>query len=437
MMPIIILALFAVTLALTALYGVRRLMLALIVVRPSCDRLFDSVKLAFGGSSGPGAALNLLVIVLAFIAVLRRPGSLRNGLVIAWGSVLLAAGLSLLLSPNPAGGTRLFLTLVTYAAMLTLPFALISSVEDAVVSLKATLFSTALPTLLAVAELISTPAILMGDERLESSFTHPNILAFYLVGALTLILFLISSVMLELTRRQKQGLMAYAVLLLLLLLATKTRSAWIAMGLIFAGYALLVDRRGLFGVFALPLVLFIPGIGERILDLGGGNTNDAFANLNSYAWRQLLWAETWTWLEQNPARLFGHGLDLYVSYVPLFFSRGADPDGIGTHNAVFQIYFEMGAVGLAAFAMLFVTALAAAVRHMQRDHAGGLLFFLLIAAHMLMAYSDNLLDYLQFQWFFWFLTGVITASTPLLRQGVIRSGKRPKHSFSAPAPARA
>ena len=432
-MPIIILALLAAMLALTALYGVRRLTLALIVVRPSCDKVFDAIKLAFGGSSGPGAALNLLVIALALIAILRRPSALRNSLVAAWGIVLLAAALSLLQSPNPAGGIRLFLTLVTYAAIVTLPFALINSIDEAATSLKAALLSTVLPALWAVIELIATPAILLGDERLESSFTHPNILAFYLVGALTLILFLTSSVMVQLTRRQKRGLMAYAGLLLLLLLATKTRSAWIAMALIFAGYSLLINRRALLGIFALPLVLLIPGIGERILDLGGGNTNDAFANLNSYAWRQLLWAETWTWLEQNPAMLLGHGLDLYVSYVPLFFSRGADPEGIGTHNAVFQVYFEMGLIGLAAFSLLFITALVAALQHMQRDFAGGLLLFLLIAAHMLMAYSDNLLDYLQFQWFFWFMIGVMAASTPLLRPSAVRPGRQFKSLQAAPA----
>jgi O-antigen ligase len=441
MMVILILAILAASLALTVIFGARRATFALIALRPACDKTFDGIKHLAASANGPGAAFNLLVIALAALAVVRRPQALLAPPVIAWGGVLLAAMASLLNSPNPAAGVRLLLTLVTYGAVLALPFALIESLGDAMDCLKAALASSVIPAVVAIIEVLSTPSILLDDERLESTFTHPNILAFYLVGVLTLILFLMASRMVRLSPRQARWLMAYAGLLLILLLATKTRSAWIAMVLILGGHALANDRRWLWAILALPLVLLIPGIGERVLDLGGGNTNDAFANLNSYAWRQLLWSETYEWLRQNPSLLFGHGLDLYISYVPLFFSRGANPEGVGAHNAALQIYFEMGLTGVAAFLAVFITLFVQLAKRMRADFPGALLFMLLCASHMLVANSDNMLDYLQFQWFFWFTAGTVIASTPLLQRAPVQAGLRsPRHqgqTSDRPTPARA
>jgi O-antigen ligase len=436
LMIIVILALLAAALALTGVFGARRATLALIAIRPACDKTFDAIKGLAGSSNGPGATFNLLVIALAALAILRRPQALLAPPVIAWGFVLLAAAASLLHSPDPAAGMRLLLTLVTYGAVLALPFALIDTIADAMDCLKAALASSVIPVGVGIIELLSTPAILLDDERLESTFTHPNILAFYLVGVLTLILFLMASRMASLSSRQSRGLMAYACLLVILLLATKTRSAWIAMVLILGGHALANDRRWLWAIAALPLLVLIPGVGDRILDLGGGNTNDAFANLNSYAWRQLLWSETYEWLRQNPALVFGHGLDLYVSYVPLFFSRGANPEGVGAHNAALQIYFEMGLTGIAAFAGVFITLFIQLAKRMDVDFPGAILFTLLCASHVLVANSDNMLDYLQFQWFFWFTVGTVVASTPLLRRTQFQS-MQPASKQQSSTPARA
>jgi O-antigen ligase len=436
MMVVFIVVLLVASLSLTRIFGVRRATLALITIRPACDKTFDGIKLLAGAANGPGAAFNLLVITLAALACFNRPRALLAPPVIAWTGVLVAAIASLLHSPDPASGVRLLLTLVTYAAVLALPFALVESVGDAVDCLKAALASSVITVAVATVEVLSTPAILLGDERLESTFTHPNILAFYLVGVLTLILFLMASHMVQLSSRHTRWLMGYAGLLLILLLATKTRSAWIAMVLILGGHALATDRRWLWAIFALPLVLLIPGVGERILDLGGGNTNDTFANLNSYAWRQLLWSETYEWLRQNPSLLFGHGLDLYISYVPLFFSRGANPEGVGAHNAALQIYFEMGLTGVAAFAAVFITLFIQLAKRLSADFPGAVLFTLLCASHMLVANSDNMLDYLQFQWFFWFTVGTVIASTPFLQQATIRT-KRPSPRRQTPTPARA
>ena len=64
---------------------------------------------------------------------------------------------------------------------------------------------------------------------------------------------------------------------------------------------------------------------------------------------------------------------------------------------------------------------------MRQDFRGTRLIMLLCVAYMIENYSDNLLDYLQFQWFFWFCVGAVCASArlperlpekPTLGQGV-------------------
>ncbi len=49
-------------LALAVLFGLRRVALAVVLVRPSCDLVFSWVKDALDQSTGPGGAINVLVV---------------------------------------------------------------------------------------------------------------------------------------------------------------------------------------------------------------------------------------------------------------------------------------------------------------------------------------------------------------------------------------
>ncbi len=406
---LIVLGLAIVLLAATAAVGLRRATLGLMVLRPACDQAFNVVKFALGQESGPGASLNILILVMAVVGAGFRPWALVAPMVLAWLIFLMVAGLSALQAPDPLTSLRLLLTLATYCAVLILAHVLVRDRKSAVAALVVTLLSSVIPTVVALAELAVTPAILTGEERLLGTFTHSNILAFYLVTIIAVIFFALSTTLIELPLRWRRRLSAYAGVLVLLLLATKTRSAWIALALIFGAQALFVDRRWLWLPLLLPLLLLVPGVGDRFFDLFEGNTNDTYAQLNSLAWRQLLWADTFEWLRQNPPGLLGHGLDHYVSYVPQFFDRGAKPDGIGTHNALLQVYFEAGWLGLLAFLGTFATALACLAGRWRRDPAATPLAMALVIGVVACSYSDNTLDYLQFQWPMWFFVGSVCA----------------------------
>jgi O-antigen ligase len=409
---VITLPLTGFLLFLTFVIGVRQMMLVVMLVRPSCDQIFGWLKDSFD-QQGPGAAVNALMIVMAIIAVAHVPGVVLVAPLLAWMGFLLAAAASLLQAPDPTGGLRLFLILLTYAAVFALPYAIIKSRQAVVQSLTVALCSSLIPSIFALLELASTPAILTGAERLQSTFTHPNIYAFYIVSIVTVILFMTYSTTITPSKFMRRMMFIYAGYLLFLLLLTGTRSAWLSMLIIMTGHAIVIDRRWLLPMLSLPVALFIPGVSERISDLDSGTIDAGYEGLNAFAWRQALWNATLGWMAANPPGIFGHGLATYPSYVPLFFWRGEgqEQQEFGAHNAFLQIYFEMGVGGLTSFLLLMATIAFKLIYRFREDFAGSFAMLMMCVGYMIVCYSDNLLDYLQFEWFFWFTLGSVCAST--------------------------
>jgi O-antigen ligase len=426
---VLILALFLIG---AVLFGLRRTMLSLALLRPSCDRIFNVVKDLTGSDSGPGASLNLGILMLAGTALLRRPAALLAPPVLGWLAFLAAAAASAATAPDPLVSMRLLLTLATYGAVLVLTHALVNSIEQAARLITAVVLSSIIPVVWGLAELVANPEILLGDERLLSTFTHANILAFYLVTVIAAVLFIAGSAMFDPPPGMQRLLLAYAGVLMVLLLATKTRSAWGALALILLVQAAFVDRRWLALIALAPLLLLVPGVNERFTDLFAGNTNDAYAQLNSFAWRQLLWGETLRWLDENPPRFTGHGLDHYIHYVPLFFIRVMNPEGVGTHNALLQLWFETGILGVAGFSAAMLLLVSSLASRLRTDPKGAALMLAASGGYLLAAYSDNVLDYLQYQWTFWFLMGAVTAATRLAREkGRTSPAASPRSVFTA------
>ena len=195
--------------------------------------------------------------------------------------------------------------------------------------------------------------------------------------------------------------------------------------MIWFSYALFIDRRWFVLVAAVPVVLFVPGISDRINDLYTGNTDIGFQHLNSLAWRELLWANTLQWMADNPAILLGHGLDLYQSYVPLFFPRGSNVSGVGAHNTLLQLYFETGLFAITAFFAIFFALLTQLRKGLAHDRDGAIIMAAACVAYLAVSYADNLLDYLQFQWFFWFVLGTVAAWMRSARERVAAHRSRP------------
>lgn len=132
----------------------------------------------------------------------------------------------------------------------------------------------------------------------------------------------------------------------LLLVPTKTSSAWIACDFMFVVHAVWFDHRFLLTFPAAPLLVLIdPSLLDRVVELGGSTEVGDFSQLgsevglNSFEWRQVLWQPGITWIIDRS--LFGHGLESFRPSTALFFAVYMAGGQIDAHNYYLQIAFEM------------------------------------------------------------------------------------------------
>lgn len=387
------------------------LVLAIVLVRPSCDPIFGLAKSVLGGGAGLGGAVNALVIGLGLWYLIQEPVLVGAATLPMWAGVFVVASTSAMLSPEQAAAARAVGWLASYFAAFSIPFALVRSPDWGLRCLTAAMYSSFVPVAYAFIELVFGLSDGEAGGRLQSTFSHPNIFAFYLVGVLALGMFMLRSNRISLPPNARPLLVLYLPVLVLLIALTQTRSAWIAGAVVVAVFVGLVDRRYLGFLLLFPLIMLIPGVEQRMLDVSWYD-DDYRHSLDSLAWRQLLWESALQWMAVNPALLVGNGLNSFVHYVPAFFpyAREAnDEAGVGPHNVFLQIYFEMGVVGVLAFGWLFLSLFWKLKDGCRSDPRGTLIMSTFAASYLVECYSDNVIDYLVYQWFFWFVMGTVCA----------------------------
>jgi O-antigen ligase len=388
--------------------GLTRGMTVLLVIRPLCDRLFDQARFEVAGHAlSCGAVLNFIVICAMLVSLQRINNKIQITLERAWVPFLLLALGAILYSPVAVDGFRKFLTYVSYMAMFILPFAIVKTRGAAEWFFKVVIASSVLPVLYGLFQLASGIDWYQGS-RIESTFPHPNIFAFYLLTIIGTILSLLCTNRVRLPDRARTLLAAYLVPMLLLLVMTKTRSAWVGCLFLFVVYGTIQDKRVLLLTLVLPvLALAVPGVRERLTALGSGNQYVGWVqSVNPYAWRTILWERALPLMLQRP--LFGHGLYSFPYYSPTFFplesSRGVD-----AHNVFIQLFFETGLVGLGGFLWIFARKFLWLLRFWAFDRHGLTMAAAALGVYLIICYSDNLLEYVSYGWCYWFTSGLIFA----------------------------
>ncbi|HEX5422882.1 MAG TPA: O-antigen ligase family protein [Candidatus Acidoferrales bacterium] len=393
------------------------------------DRVFDAMRIHVAGMEmTAGAFLNLGILGLAALLTLRRAGSISFPLRI-WAPFILVAGASIAWSSDKAGGIRAFLVLLTYVSFLAMPFLVRAAFRHSGYLLKAIVYSSAVPVAVGLIEL----ALSLGSgNRLQSTFIHPNGFAFYLMVILGVIFFLLSSSSVQFTSFVRKLIIPYSGLLLLLLILTQTRSAWAGTFLILATYAIFINRRYLLFLPLLPLLLFIPTVAGRLSNLEHGTTytgamGSRADQLNSFAWRELMWESAFADVADSP--VFGKGLASFapnsLNFFPLAnggqeYYRG----GIGAHSVYVQTYYETGGVGLLCYLLIYVSLFFRVVRHFKYDPRGATMLASIILAYMAANFSDNVLDYGSVNIYFFGFTGIVLAKWAQWRPAAVASRSR-------------
>ena len=390
----------------------RAIVFGILLVRAASDPIFNLLGDTDGASMGLGAVLNVLSITIAFVLFLQSPLTAPFLVVGVWGPFLLIAFGTTISAPDFAAAARMAFVLLSYWSFFAIPFFILRSSADVTRFILLVIASSVVPSLYAVVD-IARGISDMENFRLQSTFSHPNIYAFYLVLLLGLSLYVRTSRIIRVSPQFRMLMMLYLPVLMVFLLLTKTRSAWITCGLMFLMYAFRIERRFLACFLLVPVLLVgNPSLMERLTDLTTPTEVDSYkqlnasTRLNSYVWRQALWEATIPQVLEKPA--LGHGLMSFKPSTPAFFPL-IGPDGIDGHNFYLQISFEMGLLGL--FALLWLLGAVAwyLARGSHRDPSGIMVMLCILAGYVLESYSDNMQFYLSFNWYFWFVMGTICA----------------------------
>ena len=391
----------------------RKAVFAILLIRASSDPIFNLLAGDSGAASmGVGAVFNVAALAIAGVLLLQAPLKAPFPVIAIWGPYLLVAFGSTLYAPDFSAAARLAFVLLSYWAFFAIPFFILRSSRDLTRFVLVVLGSSLPPTLYAFVD-IARGLSDFSDFRLQSTFSHPNIYAFYLVLLLGLALYVRASQAVDVSRRIRLLVTLYIPLLAVFLLLTKTRSAWGVCGVMFLVYAIRIERRFLLGLLLVPL-LFVsnPSLMDRLTDVTAATEVDDYSQLNdsnrlnSYVWRQALWESAIPQIMDKP--LLGHGLETFKPATPRFFPL-IGPQGIDGHNFYLQMSFELGVTGLLAVAWLFGCVAWRLARRWRRDPPGILVISCILMTYVLESYSDNMHFYLSFNWYFWFVMGTICA----------------------------
>ncbi|RZI61074.1 MAG: hypothetical protein EOP37_08740 [Rubrivivax sp.] len=386
----------------------KSLLFTIILLRAIGNPVLEEARFASFG--GLGGLMNLAVILLAVVFWMREPRRIPRVAWMVWVPFIAMQAVGLLYSPDRLPELRTFLGTLSTMAMFVVAFYVVDDWTSFDRILKLVIWSSvpvAIYTLIAIARgdvHISNDPAAMG--RYKGPFSHPNILAFYLVLMQGVLLYLWKNArtLAHSTTAQRLAMAFYLLILLALLGATKTRSAWMAAGAMFFLYGLLFERRFLLYLLLVPLLaLLVPDIRDRVLDIGQGNVVVQYAKLNSFTWRRVLWEDAITWMA--PMRYaFGYGSGGFFFNSPTFFSLSGGMT-TGAHSVAVQMLFDVGVVGLAAYYWKYWRAAQIFWRFRREDALLSAMFIALLIGYVVVSLSDNMLSYLVFNWFFWFVMG--------------------------------
>ena len=390
----------------------RMLFLLLIGSRCALDPVLESAR--FTSNFGLGAILNLLLIICAcWLCVQRSEAPIRQSLLL-WCAPLIVMIIGVAYAPDMIPALKRLVAFVSYLAVFTIGFILVQE-EQLTKLLRTIVLSAVIPLVVGFYQLGTGG--LTPDGRLFATFTHPNIYAFYCLLVLIVLMYLQRIQSDDDTHppvpfeRALQWILIPALLISIVL--TQTRSAWVALVAIGLVYGVLFSRKTLIGMItAVALAALVPSVQDRVMDLFSGNEVVQYAKLNSFAWRQYIWESGLNWM--SPSRyLLGYGIGGFYYYsVDFFPMSGGQP--FGAHNVFIERLFDGGLVAVAVFATFFLVQFAAAYKLYQHDKFSALVYFALILSYLVLNTSDNVIDYLAYNWYYWVVAGALYAHARMI-----------------------
>ncbi len=388
--------------AVLALLDVRVTVLALILARSTLD-------IAAGLSlvpAGPMSDFNLAAVLSSMLIVLglvhfavNRVDVSKIPLFWPFSALLTAFAVGILYAPDLGAALQDWLRAFSVFVLYLLVVDMLRDEKQAASVVKAILFSAVVPAVVGLHQIVTGGGdqYTEGFNRIFATFTHPSPYAFYLVTLLPIagVVFLHTS-----SRLGRLGLGLLLPAMMVSVLATFTRMAWLGLIITLLIMVVVKSRRALLALLALLLLIWIavPPVGERI-----GELNEPNSSLNARVQR---WEEAWT-IPSHWQWLTGAGLGAVEYHV-----------GEVAHNDYLKVWVETGVLGSVAFLWLYGSLFRTAIagyRRLSSDYQRSLVlaFIAILAARAVMAFTDNLIVHPVLEWYLWSLAALaVVLSTP-------------------------
>ncbi|CAM3256246.1 MULTISPECIES: O-antigen ligase family protein [Sphingomonas] len=396
-----------------------------LILRPGLETALGLVHMNLGPISVTlGFLFNIMMVAIAAalagyaLLVDRRYQAPLATVAMVWSPFLIGNLIAALHSPQPALAMQVLFNSLTYASVSYLAISYAPSIDRATLT-KGVALTAVLPLLTGLAQIATGTA----GPRLQASFAHPNILAFFLLIVIT---FLVHALVQGYVRSRPWVLAIAAVLVVggLELLLTGTRSAYIATYIAIFLYLLWQKPVFILPMFILPFAaLMIPAVSDRMQDVLNGSSPVSYDYivsamrgdvadsgeilLDSGTWRKYLWKAAWPWIEHR--LLLGHGLSSFQFYSRDFFPLAVG-EGSGAHNIYVQMMFEGGLLLLLGYLVTYVGVIAMHFRRMTTGAADSYYAILLMMVFAVASFSDNMLYYLSVNIMMWGVVFVLLAS---------------------------
>ncbi|HYJ61532.1 MAG TPA: O-antigen ligase family protein [Actinomycetota bacterium] len=365
---------------------------AILFVRAS----LDAVKLSTTGTTAadPAAIVSIVFLLAGALWLLIQPAderAPRSPLVAPLVMLALVGAFSTASSANAVSGLVDAGKLITVAVMLAVLNQVFSTERDVRIVVAAAFGSAAIPLGVALVQYPTETGFHYSDgfARLSSTFNHPNPFGIYL----SFLIIMGAAILPYLTSRVQIALVWLMAGCGLALLATYTRSAWIAaiVGIVIVTW--FISRRVMVAVLVIGavLALTVPDISARFSDLDDTVTQSGAAG-NSLVWRVEYWRQA---LDLNDDPLLGSGL----SAVRVEGSEAKEP-----HNDFIRVYVETGLLGLAAYLWFLWAAAKVALEGIRRTRDGFLRgvtigFAGIIATYVVLSLVSNVITQLALLWY--------------------------------------
>lgn len=396
---LVILAIF-----LASLFYPRWGFLILLVFRTAFDYIgseqalfkIASIAVSFTFLSG------VLLIILAGIEIVKRRQTIFK-IKVFWPWVLflgLITFLSLFSFDKSASLINLF-RLLSFFSAFVFGYFIFDTPKKLTSLARVIIFSAIIPAGVAWFQLYNRSGFFDGQQwRLVGTFTHPNMLALYLVLVICLTLFVALNLRKNAVERIPYVLLS--IFFVIPLIFTYTRIAWLALA--FVLFAVGVYRFKKLLVISilsvLALYVFVPFFQERLNTLSGVGVSD------SSSWRLDLWRDIWSYIKAQPWWGYGPGT------ASVFLKKNIPRLLMETepHNDYLRIWLEAGIFSLLAYFWIFVDYLKKMWQGFKletRPRLKMLIFFMIVFTLSLLGASltDNVLKDAVMQWEFWVLSG--------------------------------